>query len=138
MSSSTQAQKYPILFFDGHCHLCQGSVQWVLRHDRRGIVRFAPLQSACALHLLKSAPHPLPDSLVLYDAGKLLFRSDAALHLLQHMGGPWPFVAKVCRLIPGFVRNAVYDFVARHRYRWFGRSDACFLPRAEWKERFLG
>ncbi len=137
MSPRTQAETYPILFFDGYCHLCQGSVQWVLRHDRRGIVRFAPLQSAHAKRLLKDAPHPLPDSLVLYDGGQLLFRSEAVLRLLRHMGGPWPWVARIFRLVPAFARDALYDFVARRRARWFGRSEACFLPTAEWKARFL-
>jgi len=127
----------PILLFDGHCHLCQRSVQWVLRHDRRGRVRFAPLQAESAQPFLQNAPHPLPDSLILYDEGQLWFRSEAVLRLLCHLGGPWPWLARLGRLIPRALRDWLYDQVAARRYRWFGKSETCWMPRPEWKGRFL-
>lgn len=127
----------PILFFDGHCHLCQQSVQWVLRHDSRGRLRFASLQAESVRHLLAKAPAPLPDSLILYDEGQFHFRSEAVLRLLTHLSGPWRLLARAGRLIPRGLRNRIYDWIAAHRYQWFGKSSTCWMPLPEWKHRFL-
>lgn len=129
---------FPILLFDGVCNLCNASVQWVLRHDRAGKFRFAALQSDTGQELLRrfGLEREHFDTVVLVDGDRLYTRSDAALALLSRLGAPWAWLG-VLRVFPRPLRNAVYDWVARNRYRWFGRQDECWLPRPEWKERFL-
>lgn len=131
---------HPILFFDGHCNLCSGAVQWFLKRDKRGVLRFASLQSDLARELLLPAgvdPAQL-DSLVLYHNGRAYTHSEGALQAGQLLGGWYAPVAAVGRWFPGFVRDGIYGFIARNRYRWFGRSEACWLPTPEWRARFVG
>ena len=131
---------HPILFFDGVCNLCNGAVQWFITHDREGVLRFASLQSDLARRLLPAAgidPSAL-SSLVLYDNGVATTESDGALLAATLIGG-WPRpLAKVLRLFPLSLRDRVYELVAANRYRWFGRQEACMLPKPEWKARFVG
>lgn len=130
----------PLILFDGVCNLCEGTVRWVLARDRRQRFHFASLQSAAAAAALAEvrAPDaaPLPDSLVLLDADGLHLRSSAALRIAGQLGLPWS-LARVLLLVPPVLRDAVYDWVARHRYRWFGRKDACLVPTPELAARFL-
>ena len=129
---------HPILFFDGVCNLCNGAVQTVLLNDRRGELRFASLQSALAARLLPPAgvdPSRL-DSLVLYQNGRAHTHSDGALLTARLMGGYFAYFDYL-RFVPRFIRDTAYDFIARNRYRWFGRAEACMLPRPEWTDRFL-
>jgi predicted DCC family thiol-disulfide oxidoreductase YuxK len=132
------AQKFPVLLFDGVCNLCNASVQWVLRHDRAGRFRFAALQSETGQALLArfGLDQEHFDTAVLVDGDRIFTRSDAALEILRQLGFPWSAVA-VLRWAPRSLRNVVYDWVARNRYRWFGRQEKCLLPRPEWKQRFL-
>ncbi len=128
----------PILLFDGVCNLCNASVQWVIRRDPKGIFRFAPLQSETGQSLLRqsglSSEHF--DTVVLVDGDRIFTRSDAALEIARRIGGVWSLLA-VFRRVPRPIRNAVYDWIARHRYRWFGKTEACMIPRPEWKKRFV-
>ncbi|MBL7774456.1 MAG: thiol-disulfide oxidoreductase DCC family protein [Saprospiraceae bacterium] len=128
----------PILFFDGVCNLCNASVQWVLARDRRGMFRFAALQSAAGQEHLRHFGQDTErfDSVVLIADGRLYTRSDAALEVLRRLGRPWSWTYFL-RWIPQPMRDVAYDWVARNRYRWFGRQEECWLPRPEWKERFL-
>ncbi len=129
---------HPILFFDGRCNLCNGAVQTVLLNDRRGLLRFASLQSELAAELLPPLgvdPAALT-SLVLYDDGRIFTRSEGALRAARLMGGPFAWLYYL-RIFPRFLRDGVYDFVGRNRYRWFGKRESCLLPRPEWKSRFL-
>ncbi|HMX39282.1 MAG TPA: thiol-disulfide oxidoreductase DCC family protein [Saprospiraceae bacterium] len=129
---------FPILLFDGVCNLCNHSVQWVLERDTRAQFRFAALQSDLGRSLLERFgldPERL-DTVVLIDGGQAYTRSDAPLELLRRLGGVWACLYPL-KALPRTLRNAVYDWVARNRYRWFGRREACMLPRKEWKERFL-
>ncbi len=128
----------PLLLFDGVCNLCSGAVQWVLRHDRAGRFRFASLQGAYARKLLQQAnrqEEPL-QTVLLYVEGRLLSRSDAILELMRLLGPPWSIFA-VFKILPRRWRDALYDFIARRRYRWFGKKEQCWVPRPEWRERFL-
>ena len=129
---------FPVLLFDGVCNLCNASVQWVLKRDRAGQFRFAALQSDAGRQLL--AQHGMDadvvDTVVLVFGGRLYTRSDAALEILRHLGGVWAWLS-IFRWVPRPLRNAVYNWVARNRYRWFGREETCWLPRPEWKSRFL-
>lgn len=129
---------HPTLFFDGVCNLCNGAVQWLILRDRKGLLRFASLQSDLGRRLMQE--HGLDpdrlDSLILYHEGKLLMKSQAVLQLADLLG--WPYrLGLVFRLLPALLRDSIYDWVARNRYRWFGKKEACMLPRPEWKARFL-
>jgi predicted DCC family thiol-disulfide oxidoreductase YuxK len=128
----------PVLFFDGHCHLCNRAVRFVVRHDHRGCFLFAPLQSAAGRNLPVSMRSDGGSSgfVVLAFRGRYYRRSDAALHTFRLLGGLWPvFFAAI--VLPRFLRDAVYNLVARNRYRWFGRNDTCMVPEPGLRERFL-
>ena len=128
----------PVLLFDGVCNLCNASVQWVLKRDRKGIFKFAALQSDTGQALLRKygLDQQHFDTVVLIDGPRIFTRSDAPLEIVRRLGGAWSLLA-VFGMVPRVVRNAVYDWVARNRYRWFGKKEACMLPRPEWKERFI-
>ena len=130
------------ILFDGVCNLCNGFVQFVIRHDAAGRFRFAALQSDAGQALLAThglAPEAIaaePDSVLLLTGGRLYSHSDAVLRIAQGLGGPWRLAA-VGQLLPRTLRDAAYRFVARHRYRWFGRQESCWLPTPALKARFL-
>ena len=126
------------ILFDGVCNLCNGFVQFVIARDPSARFRFAALQSEAAARLLREArvPSPLPDSIVLVEDGHAYVRSEAALRIARGLRFPWPlFYAAV--VIPRVVRDRAYDFIAAHRYRWFGRRETCMVPTPDLKRRFL-
>lgn len=127
-----------VVLFDGVCNLCNGYVRFVVKRDRRGRVHFAPLQSAAAAELLRGSgvdPQAL-DSIVLVDGAGVHRRSDAVLRVARLLDGAWPLLAAL-RVLPRPLRDALYDVVARHRDRWFGRRDECMIPTPELRSRFL-
>jgi predicted DCC family thiol-disulfide oxidoreductase YuxK len=126
------------ILFDGVCNLCNGFVQFVIARDPSARFRFAALQSGAAAALLREAgvTAPLPDSIVLVEGGRVYVRSAAALRILRGLRFPWP-LAFAAIAVPRVVRDRVYDFIAAHRYRWFGRRDSCWLPTPDLKRRFL-
>ncbi|MCP9236805.1 thiol-disulfide oxidoreductase DCC family protein [Lewinella sp. JB7] len=129
---------HPILFFDGVCNLCNGAVQFILKHDRRGVLRFASLQSDTAAELLPRYgvdPKQL-NSVVLYENGRVYTHSDSVLRTLKHMGGPWAYLSYL-GIVPRSLRDIVYDVVGHNRYALFGKRENCMLPRPEWRSRFL-
>jgi predicted DCC family thiol-disulfide oxidoreductase YuxK len=132
--------KPEFLFYDGHCALCHRSVRFVLKHDRSGnAFRFAPLQGdTFQARVSADRQAGLPDSIVVLTAqGSLLVRSGAFLHILRRLGGGWKFLAGVFALIPRPVRDFVYDFIARVRFRVFGRRDnLCPIVPPELRARF--
>jgi predicted DCC family thiol-disulfide oxidoreductase YuxK len=127
-----------VLLFDGVCHLCNSSVQFLLKRDKMGIIHFGALQSEIAKQLIHHAGYfeKLPDGVVLIDHGKIYFESDAALRVLRHIGGFWAFISNL-RFIPRFIRQFVYRIIARNRYKWFGKDDTCSIPEPGWKSRFI-
>ena len=128
----------PVILFDGDCNLCNGAVQFLLRVDRAGRFRFAAVQSAAARDVLAraNAPASLPDSIVLVADGRVRTKSAAALAIARGLRFPWPLVA-VFWLVPFPLRDLVYDFVARHRLRWFGKRRECWVPTPALRGRFL-
>ncbi|HEX6751172.1 MAG TPA: thiol-disulfide oxidoreductase DCC family protein [Longimicrobium sp.] len=128
----------PLVLYDGTCGLCNRSVQLILRHDRRGRFRFAALQSDAGRALLER--HGLPtgemDTVVLVEGGRAYTRSRAALRIARRMDAPWPVLWPLAA-IPRVVADLVYDRVARNRYRFFGRTEACMLPPPDVRARFL-
>jgi predicted DCC family thiol-disulfide oxidoreductase YuxK len=128
-----------LLFFDGVCNLCNGLVQFIIRHDAHGRFRFAALQSETGqrfLHLHGRTSQNL-DSLVYWRNGRVLTRSTAALNVARDLGGFWPLAYGLI-MVPRFIRDAAYDLIARKRYRWFGRRETCMVPTPELRERFPG
>jgi predicted DCC family thiol-disulfide oxidoreductase YuxK len=127
-----------ILFFDGVCNLCNGTVQWILRHDSKKTIVFAALQSDSAR--LKLVPLGVDiaklESLILFEDGVVYSHSDAVLRVARAMGTPWSWTFFL-RFVPKFVRDGLYRFIAKNRYAWFGRQDSCTLPTPELKKRFL-
>jgi predicted DCC family thiol-disulfide oxidoreductase YuxK len=131
--------QHPVILFDGVCNLCNSSVQWVLRRDKKGTYRFAALQSERGGEILAAfgkSPATLNSIILVSEAGEIYSESGAALRIAAGLGGFWS-LARVFLLIPAPLRNWVYRIVARNRYRWFGKTEACMLPSAEWKARFL-
>lgn len=130
------------ILFDGVCNLCNGFVQFVIRHDPAGRFRFAALQSEAGRALLAAhgvdpaAVSAEPESVLLLSAGRLYSHSSAVLRIAQGLGGAWR-LAGAGWALPRAWRDAAYRFVARHRYRWFGRQESCMLPTPELKARFL-
>lgn len=127
-----------IVLFDGVCNLCNGLVRFIIRHDRLAAFRFASLQSDFGAAMLRQ--HAMEDmqltSLVYLKSGKPLIKSTAALNILRDLGGRWKLLYAF-RIFPRVIRDAVYDLIAKYRYRIFGRSDACQIPLPGMQNRFL-
>lgn len=128
----------PIIVFDGVCNLCDRSVQFVIRHDHAGIFKFASLQSRAGRELLLKFgldPHAV-NTFLLVENNMAYVRSEAALRIAKRLSWPWRMLP-ICRVVPRPLRDRVYDFIARHRYRWFGKREACMVPTQALRGRFL-
>jgi predicted DCC family thiol-disulfide oxidoreductase YuxK len=127
-----------VILFDGVCNLCNGFVQFVIERDPVGRFRFGPLQSAAARELIAAgaASGTMLDSLVLVEGGRVFRQSSAALRVLRRLTFPWP-LAYVLIVVPSPFRDWIYRIVARNRYRWFGRRDACMVPTPALRQRFI-
>ncbi len=118
----------PILYYDGVCNLCNRSVQFIIRHDKKQIFTFESLQSEKGKIVLANFQGTPPDSVIVYQNNKYYIKSDAILRIMKIFGGIW-LVPFAFVLIPRFFRDKVYDFIARHRYKWFGKTATCqMLP----------
>ncbi len=128
-----------IILFDGVCNLCSSFVQMVIKHDKKDVFRFLPLDSDLGRRILKHI-HIDPvktDSIVLYEPGiAYYYKSDAALEIARNFGGFWNLTT-VFKIIPSMLRNPVYDYIARNRYKWYGKKESCWIPTAELKSKFL-
>ncbi len=135
------ARQRPVILFDGVCNLCNSAVQWVIERDEEERLDFASLQSdAARRELLKvmeaNEIDALPDSIVLLDSDGVHVRSEAALRILRVLGS-WFLLLRLTVVLPRPVRDAVYNMIARNRYRWFGRRDTCMTPTPGIAARFL-
>jgi predicted DCC family thiol-disulfide oxidoreductase YuxK len=127
-----------ILLFDGYCNLCHSSVQFILKHEKKSKLYFTSLQSEIGIQLLNHYsinPNEV-DSLVLIENNKAFVKSSAALRVLKHLKGLYP-LGFGFMIFPEFIRNKVYDFIAKNRYKWFGKGDNCLVPDKELLNRFL-
>ena len=132
----------PVVLFDGVCNICNASVRWVLRHNARGLFDFASLQSAAASRILEAAgcadgAKSLPDAIVLVDREGVHTGATAAVRIARRLRFPHSLLGLLGAAVPAPIRHAVYRFVARNRYRWFGRRDRCALPAPGHAARFL-
>ena len=128
-----------IVIFDGVCGLCIGAVNFVLRRDPKGIFLFTPIQSDFAQELMKvyGIDTTSIDTFVLIKNNQSFVFSSAALEIAKDLTGLW-YLFNVFKLLPSFIRDAIYKTVARHRYRFFGRQETCMVPTEEIKSRFVG
>ncbi len=127
-----------LILFDGVCNLCNGAVRFIIRHDVHAYFQFASLQSPQAKKVLrdKGIEGEGMNSLALIENGVIYRKSTAVLKIFRHLSGLW----KACNLflvIPRFVRDGIYDFISRNRYRWFGKKSVCMVPKPEWRTRFI-
>lgn len=129
---------YPIILFDGVCNFCDDSINTIIKLDKKGVFKFAPIQSEAGQRLLKTYNYPNKDlsSVILICDGRYYTKSDAALQTFKHLGGFWRFL-RVFTIVPRPIRNWVYDFIAKNRYNWFGKKDACMIPTPDVKARFI-
>jgi predicted DCC family thiol-disulfide oxidoreductase YuxK len=126
-----------IILFDGVCNLCNSSVKFIIKRDSDGQFKFASLQSETGQTLLRM--HGLNkdlSSFVLLEDDKVYLKSSAALHVCRKLDSAWPILS-LFRFLPPFIRDFLYDFVAKNRYKWFGKEESCLVPSPEWKQRFL-
>ena len=131
-------QSKPIILFDGICNLCNGAVQFIIRHDPDGKFLFASLQSETGQQLLKQYNLPATDftSFTLVQDDTVYTKSTGALKVAKQIKGAWSCLY-IFIIVPKFIRDAVYTWIAQNRYRWFGKKNACVIPTLELKARFL-
>lgn len=136
----TDVSAPPVMLFDGHCNLCNGAVDFILSSEKAPSLKFASLQSDAGRALLEkhgvTLPEGDPDSVLLVEDGVVWERSDAGLRIARHLAFPWSLVGAF-GWVPRAVRDGVYKFIARNRYRWFGRKDTCRIATPAEKARFL-
>lgn len=126
-----------VIFFDGVCNLCNASVQFVIARDSKNYFKFAALQSDLAVSKLANYSLQVKqgDSFVLLENGKVYEQSTAALRVAKRLNGLWPLLYAFI-VVPPFIRNWVYKFIARNRYKWFGKQESCWVPTPELRSRF--
>lgn len=129
---------HPVLLFDGVCNLCNGFVQFVILRDPHATFRFAALQSEAGQQLLQKAKLSATslNTVVLYEQNQFYTHSDVALRIATHLGGWWR-IFTIFKIIPKSVRDHIYNWIARNRYRWFGKQASCMVPTPALKARFL-
>ncbi len=128
-----------IILFDGVCNLCHSSVQYVIKHDKKDVFRFVPLQSELGIKIINylGIDTKNTDSIILYEPGKAFYyKLEAALTIVKDFGGIYTW-SSILSIIPKFISNAVYDYVARNRYKWYGKQEFCMIPKPELKAKFL-
>ncbi len=125
-----------IVFFDGVCNLCNSTVQWLIKHDKNNQLKFSSLQSNYAQQHITSPELLKIDSIMYLVDGKFYVKSGAVLRILKSL--PFPYsLGIVFLIVPTFISNFVYDWVAKNRYKWFGKRASCMIPTQELKGKFL-
>ena len=128
-----------IILFDGVCNLCDSAVQFVIEHDKKDMFRFVALQSELGQEILKHIginPKNI-DSVILYEPGIAYhYKSTAAIEIAKSLGGFW-HLGTLFRIIPTGIRNQLYDYIAKNRYKWYGKKETCWIPTQELKSKFL-
>lgn len=130
--------KEPVILFDGVCNLCNAAVQFVIKHDKKKVFYFASLQGAYGQNFLATKPEGLSNlkTFILCEEGKVYTKSAAALRVAKKLSAPVKLLYGLI-IVPTFIRDAVYNFISKNRYAWFGKKDNCMIPTAALKERFL-
>jgi predicted DCC family thiol-disulfide oxidoreductase YuxK len=128
-----------VVLYDGVCNLCNAWVRFVIRHDPAGRFRFAPQQSIAGQTLIRARLPAMPNlsTVILLNDEAVYTESSAVLEICARLDLPWSWLASM-RAIPQPMRDSAYRFIVRHRYRWFGRTEVCQIPAADYRSRFLG
>ena len=131
-------KEHPIILFDGVCNLCNGAVQFVIERDKNQRFRFASLQSKTGQEYQQKAGLSLDriDTILLVENGQIYQKSTAALRIARHLNVLWS-IMYIFIIVPVFIRDGIYDFIAKNRYRWFGKQDSCWMPTPDLKSLFL-
>ncbi|WP_460218978.1 thiol-disulfide oxidoreductase DCC family protein [Psychroserpens sp. MEBiC05023] len=128
-----------LILFDGVCNLCNSSIQYVIKHDKNSLFMFAPLQSAIGQKIIETYQIDThkTDSILLYSQDNgLSTKSTAALKIAKHLGFPRNMLV-LFFIIPTSLRNWIYDYIAKNRYKWYGKKESCMIPTPELKSKFL-
>ncbi|MEZ4803181.1 MAG: DCC1-like thiol-disulfide oxidoreductase family protein [Gelidibacter sp.] len=128
-----------LILFDGVCNLCDASVQYIIKHDKNDVFRYTALQSEVGQEIIKlyNIDTNKTDSILLYSKERgISYKSTAALKIASQLGFPRNLLV-VFLIIPSFIRNLVYDYIAKNRYKWYGKKDECMIPTPELKSKFL-
>jgi predicted DCC family thiol-disulfide oxidoreductase YuxK len=134
-----EIRQQKIILFDGICNLCNGSVTFILKHEKEPAFRFASIQSEAGREILEwcGLPGDFKEAIVFSDRGTIYLGSTAALKIGQHLKFPWSLLSYAGFIIPRFVRDRAYRQIAQHRYQWFGKRVVCMVPTENLKARFL-
>ena len=126
-----------IVLFDGICNLCNKTVQFIIHRDQKSKFRFASLQGEAGQLLMKQIGVPAESQTIVYISdNRFYIKSTAVLRILRGLGGGWLLLFSLI-IIPRFLRDLVYDIIAKRRYRYFGKRESCMIPSLEYRERFL-
>ncbi len=133
-----EIRQHKIIVFDGVCNLCNGSVRFILQHERSPEFKFASVQSETGKELLSwcGLPADYKQAVILIDHGEIYSGSTAALKIGKTLSIPWSLLAQIGSIVPRFIRDWVYDQIAKHRYQWFGKRDVCMVPTIALQDRF--
>lgn len=132
-------QDKKIILFDGVCNLCDSSIQFIIRHDKKDLFRFVALQSEIGMEIIKhiGVDTSKIDSILLYEPDKAYYyKAEAALKIAKELGGIYTAISWF-GILPKLLTNSVYDYIAKNRYKWYGKKDACMIPTPELKAKFL-
>ena len=132
------SQGYSIILFDGVCNLCNRSVQFIIKRDKLKKFRFASLQGKTGQAILEqfNLSKDAYNSFILVDKEKVYTRSAAALEVFKRLGGAWKLLYALV-IVPKFIRDGLYNWIARNRYKWYGKKEECMVPTPELKNRFM-
>lgn len=127
-----------IILFDGVCNLCNSAVNFVIKRDKKNMIQFAPLQSETAHVLLENCNIPAAEmkSFIFIEEGKPYTQSAAALKVCRYLTGLWPLLYCLI-IVPRFIRDGIYKWIAKNRYKWFGQKNECMIPAPELQRKFL-
>ena len=128
----------PIIVFDGVCNFCNGAVNFTIKRDKKSVIKFTALQSETGRQILHQYGLPADDmrSFLFIENGKLYNKSTAALKVCRYLKNLWPLCYGFI-IVPAFIRNGIYDWIAKNRYKWFGERQECMIPTPEVRARFL-
>jgi len=133
-----ESGNHKIILFDGVCNLCNGAVTFIIKRDKKDVFKFAALQSEIGQELISkfNIDTEKVDSIILIDGEKYYSKSSAALRISKDLSGAYPLLFGFM-VVPKFIRNSVYDYIAKNRYKWFGKKESCMIPTSELKAKFL-
>jgi predicted DCC family thiol-disulfide oxidoreductase YuxK len=139
MEISELPKEKKIILFDGVCNMCESSVQFIIKHDKKDVFRFIAIQSDLGQKIIKhiGIDTSKTDSIILYEPGiSYHYKAEAALFIAQDLSGIYSLLGYL-NFIPNLIKNTVYDYIAKNRYKWYGKKEACSIPTPELRSKFL-